>query len=73
MNEQFVTNDLTMDEQGRVIILTGPNMGGKSTLLRTLAVNVILAQMGCWSSSDRLHMTPVDRIFTRLGASDCLL
>lgn len=55
------------------ILLSGPNMGGKSTLLRTACVIVILAQIGCFVPADSCALTPVDRIFTRLGASDRIL
>jgi DNA mismatch repair protein MSH6 len=47
------------------MLLSGPNMGGKSTLLRQTCVLVIMAQMGCYVSADELEFTPVDRIFTR--------
>ena len=57
----------------RTLLLTGPNMGGKSTLLRQTCLIVILAQMGCKVPADSCIMTPVDRIFTRVGASDRIL
>ena len=53
-----------------VMLLTGPNMGGKSTLLRQVCVNVILAQIGCYVPAEVCKLTPVDRIFTRIGAND---
>ena len=52
------------------MVVTGPNMGGKSTLMRQVGLLVVLAQMGCRVPADRLTLSPVDRIFTRLGASD---
>ncbi len=57
----------------RCLLLTGPNMGGKSTLLRQTCLIVILAQLGCKVPADECIMTPVDRIFTRVGASDRIL
>ncbi|KAK0396739.1 hypothetical protein QR680_001834 [Steinernema hermaphroditum] len=55
------------------ILLTGPNMGGKSTLMRQVAVLVVLAQMGCFVPASKMRFTPVDRIFTRIGASDRIM
>lgn len=57
----------------RTLLLTGPNMGGKSTLLRQTCLIVMLAQLGCKVPADSCVMTPVDRIFTRVGASDRIL
>jgi DNA mismatch repair protein MSH6 len=56
----------------RTILLSGPNMAGKSTLLREVAVAVVLAQLGCYVPARRFRWTPVDRVFTRVGASDQL-
>lgn len=56
-----------------MLLLTGPNMSGKSTLLRMVAVNIILAQMGCNIPAKSFALKPFDRIFCRLGASDRLL
>jgi DNA mismatch repair protein MSH6 len=56
-----------------MLLLTGPNMGGKSTLLRQTCLIIILAQLGCRVPADSCEMTPVDRIFTRVGASDRIL
>ena len=61
------------EEKSRAILLTGPNMGGKSTLLRQTCLAVILAQVGCFVPAESVEITPVDRIFTRLGASDRIL
>ena len=55
------------------MLLSGPNMGGKSTFIRQTALLVILAQMGTFVPATKMILTPVDRIFTRLGASDDLL
>ena len=60
-------------ENPYVLLITGPNMGGKSTLLRQTAIAVILAQIGCYVPADKCIMTPIDRIFTRIGASDRIL
>ena len=57
----------------RMLLLTGPNMGGKSTLLRQTCLIVILAQLGCRVPAETCRLTPVDRIFTRVGASDRIL
>ena len=73
MNSGFIENDLEMEESAPVVLLTGPNMGGKSTLLRSLAITVILGQLGCHVPAKAATFTPVDRIFTRLGASDKLM
>jgi len=74
--KKFVPNSTilcTREEPARSLLVTGPNMGGKSTLLRQTCLAVILAQMGCFVPADSLKFTPVDRIFTRLGASDRIL
>ncbi|XP_072533622.1 DNA mismatch repair protein Msh6 isoform X2 [Salminus brasiliensis] len=55
------------------VLVTGPNMGGKSTLMRQCGLVVILAQLGCYVPAESLHLTPVDRVFTRLGASDRIM
>lgn len=70
---RFVPNDIEMDtDQARLGIITGPNMGGKSTYLRQTALLVIMAQMGSFIPADAAHIGVVDRIFTRVGASDDL-
>lgn len=74
----FIPNDtrLGVPETGapeRILLLTGPNMGGKSTLLRQTCVAVILAQLGGWVPATRCRLTPVDRIFTRIGANDNIM
>lgn len=55
------------------VLVTGPNMGGKSTLMRQCGLVVILAQLGCYVPAESLRLTPVDRVFTRLGASDRIM
>ncbi|KAJ1941014.1 DNA mismatch repair protein msh6 [Linderina macrospora] len=61
------------DDGASMILLTGPNMGGKSTLLRQLCLGVILAQLGCYVPAQYARLAPVDRLFTRIGARDHLL
>ena len=71
--ERFVPNDLYMNAAGeRIMILTGPNMGGKSTYLRQVALIAILGQMGSFVPAERARLPVFDRIFTRIGASDSL-
>jgi DNA mismatch repair protein MutS len=68
----FIANDLSLDDDTRLLVITGPNMGGKSTYMRQTALIVILAHIGCYVPADKLKIGPVDRIFTRIGASDDL-
>ncbi len=68
----FIANDLSLDADTRLLVITGPNMGGKSTYMRQAALIVILAHIGSFVPADRLRLGPVDRIFTRIGASDDL-
>ena len=68
----FVANDLTVNATQRLIVITGPNMGGKSTYMRQTALIAILAHIGSFVPADRLRIGPLDRIFTRIGASDDL-
>lgn len=68
----FVANDLTLDKQTRMLIITGPNMGGKSTYMRQTALIVLLAHIGCYVPAQRCQLSLVDRIFTRIGSSDDL-
>jgi DNA mismatch repair protein MutS len=68
----FIPNDLVLDEERRIIILTGPNMAGKSTVLRQVGLIQLLAQMGSYVPADRARLPVVDRIYTRVGASDNL-
>ncbi len=70
--EEFIPNDLTLDESGRIVILTGPNMAGKSTVLRQIGLIQLLAQMGAFVPADSARLPLCDRIFTRVGASDNL-
>ena len=70
--DPFVPNDVTLDERHRVLIITGPNMGGKSTFMRQVALIVLLANAGSFVPCERARIGPVDRIFTRIGAGDDL-
>jgi DNA mismatch repair protein MutS len=72
-DEDFVPNDIHLDDQEQqVLIITGPNMAGKSTVLRQVALMVLMAQMGSFVPASRATIGVVDRIFTRIGASDDL-
>ena len=68
----FISNDLTLGDDNRLLVITGPNMGGKSTYMRQTALIVILAHIGSYVPAEKLKIGPVDRIFTRIGASDDL-
>jgi DNA mismatch repair protein MutS len=70
---EFVANDVRLDASERqIVLLTGPNMGGKSTYLRQVALLVLLAQSGSWVPATRATIGLVDRLFTRVGAADRL-
>ena len=71
-SEPFIPNDLALDERRRMLVITGPNMGGKSTYMRQAALIVILACAGSFVPAEAALIGPVDRIFTRIGASDDL-
>ncbi|XP_063047765.1 DNA mismatch repair protein Msh6 isoform X2 [Engraulis encrasicolus] len=85
--DDFIPNDISIgcagaeeDAEGQggkegamCVLVTGPNMGGKSTLMRQCGLMVILAQLGCYVPAESLRFTPVDRVFTRLGASDRIM
>lgn len=75
LSEDFVPNDIRLGSRSgdHVILLTGPNMGGKSTVLRQVCLSCIIAQLGCYVPAVSCEMTVVDRIFTRLGANDRLV
>ena len=66
----YIPNDTQIGGESLLMILTGPNMGGKSTLMRQTGLLVILAQIGCQVPAEEMSLSPVDRVFTRLGASD---
>ena len=72
-NDAFIRNDTMLDiGEDRIAIITGPNMAGKSTYMRQTALIVLMAQMGCFVPADDADIGMVDRIFTRVGASDDL-
>jgi len=68
----FVANDLNFSNDKRMLVITGPNMGGKSTYMRQAALIVLLAHIGCYVPAASLRCGPIDKIFTRIGASDDL-
>ena len=68
----FAPNSISMAESSRLHIVTGPNMAGKSTYLRQIALIAILAQIGSFVPADYAHMGLVDKVFTRIGARDDL-
>lgn len=70
---EFVANDITMDKQTNILLITGPNMAGKSTYMRQLAITVIMAQIGCFVPAKEATLPIFDAIFTRIGASDDLV
>jgi DNA mismatch repair protein MutS len=70
--DPFLPNDVHFDDARRMLVITGPNMGGKSTYMRQTALIVILAHIGCFVPAKRAILGPIDRIFTRIGASDDL-
>jgi DNA mismatch repair protein MutS len=70
---EFIKNNLVLDEEREMIILTGPNMSGKSTYMKQVALILIMAQMGSFVPADYARIGVVDKIFTRIGASDDLL
>ena len=72
-NNTFVSNDVEMKEDTDILLITGPNMGGKSTFMRQVAIIVILAQIGCYVPATSCSLPIFDRIFTRIGASDDLI
>ena len=73
LNVPFVPNDIKMDKNTDILLITGPNMAGKSTYMRQLAITVIMAQIGCFVPADEAHIPVFDAIFTRIGASDDLV
>jgi len=71
--EKFIPNDVTLTDDARMIILTGPNMAGKSTILRQIGLIALMAQMGSFVPAARARVGIADRVFTRVGASDNLV
>lgn len=72
LDKPFVANDLELSTERKMLVITGPNMGGKSTYMRQAAVIVLMAHIGSYVPADRALIGPIDRIFTRIGASDDL-
>ena len=72
IDQPFVPNDLQLHDARRILVITGPNMGGKSTYMRQIALIVILARMGSYVPARAARIGPIDRVFTRIGASDDL-
>lgn len=72
LNEPFIANPLALSTQRRMLIITGPNMGGKSTYMRQTALIVLMAYIGSFVPATQAEIGPVDRIFTRVGAADDL-
>ncbi|HWP01126.1 MAG TPA: DNA mismatch repair protein MutS [Methylococcus sp.] len=70
--DPFVANDLELGPERRMLVITGPNMGGKSTYMRQAAIIVVMAHIGSYVPADAAEIGPIDRIFTRIGASDDL-
>ena len=71
IGEQYIANSVHLSNSGtQIMMITGPNMSGKSALLRQTALNVLMAQIGCFVAADRARIGVVDKIFTRVGASD---
>ena len=70
---EFVSNDVYMDEDTNILLITGPNMAGKSTYMRQLAITVIMAQIGCFVPASSAMLPIFDAIYTRIGASDDLV
>jgi len=71
-DKPFVANDLSFSSQRRMLVITGPNMGGKSTYMRQAALIVLMAHIGCYVPAKAATLGPIDKIFTRIGASDDL-
>ena len=72
-NEKYVANDIMMDQDTSILLITGPNMAGKSTYMRQLAITVIMAQIGSFVPAKSCTIPIFDKIFTRIGASDDLV
>lgn len=72
LQDEFTPNDIDFNSETELILLTGPNMSGKSTYIRQVALLTLLAQIGCFVPADQMEFSLVDRIFTRIGAADNL-
>ncbi|MFV0249460.1 MAG: DNA mismatch repair protein MutS [Bacilli bacterium] len=73
INKEYVRNDIIFDENTNILLITGPNMAGKSTYMRQFAITVIMAQSGCFVPATKANLPIFDAIFTRIGASDDLV
>ena len=73
MKDKYIANDIIMDKNTDILLITGPNMAGKSTYMRQFAITVIMAQIGCFVPCKSCEMPIFDKIFTRIGASDDLV
>lgn len=72
MQERFIPNDITLQPQHNMLLITGPNMGGKSTYMRQTALIVLMAHIGSFVPAKHARLGPIDKVFTRIGASDDL-
>ena len=72
LQEQFIANNMRLQPSQSILLITGPNMGGKSTYMRQNALIVLLAHIGSFVPAQNVHLGPIDKIFTRIGASDDL-
>ncbi len=72
-NDKYVENDCLMDNATSTLLITGPNMSGKSTYMRQIAITIIMAQIGCFVPCEEADLPIIDKIFTRIGASDDLV
>ena len=72
LQEKFIANDLMLKPEQHVLLITGPNMGGKSTYMRQNALIVLLAHIGSFVPAQHVRLGPIDKVFTRIGASDDL-
>ena len=72
-NKEYVSNDIIMDENTNILLITGPNMAGKSTYMRQMAIIAIMAQIGCFVPAKQAKLKIFDAIYTRIGASDDLV
>lgn len=73
LDGEYVKNDIIMDENTNILLITGPNMAGKSTYMRQLAITIIMAQIGCFVPASEASMMIFSAIYTRIGASDDLV
>ena len=73
IKEKYIPNDVIMDENTSILLITGPNMAGKSTYMRELGIITIMAQIGCYVPAKKATLPIFDKIFTRIGASDDLV